>query len=85
MGSCSSDEGKPILLVFDCISLGKHEISTMDGLKLKKVLEELSRRIRVPQSYIDEVLYKYEPLNKHQKIRDLDLQNGSVLLVKFKD
>ena len=55
----------------------------MDGLKLKRVLEELSRRIRVPTSRIGDVLYKYEPLNKSSKIKDLNLPNRAVLLVKF--
>ena len=83
MGNCGKDEGKPILLVFDCISFGKHEITTMDGLKLKRVLEELSRRIGIPQSKIKEILYKYEPLDKHKTIKDLNLPPGAVLTVKF--
>ena len=69
-------EGKPIVLVFDCISYGKHEINCMDGLTLKKVLGELSRRIRLPQSKIVDVQYRYESLNKAKKIRELNLPLG---------
>ena len=82
MGICG-DEGKPILLVFDCMSYGTHEIVTKDGVKLKQPLEELSRRIRVRQSRIGDVLYKYEPLNKHRKIRELNLPTGAVITVKI--
>ena len=83
MGNCGCDEGKPILLVFDCLSFGTHEITTMDGLRLKKVLGELSRRIRVPESRIGDVLYKYSPLDKSSKIKDLHIPTGSVLNVKI--
>ena len=82
MGNCG-DEGKPILLVFDCMSFGTHEIFTKDGVKLKKPLEELSRRIRLPQSRIGGVLYNYELLNKNRKIRELNLPTGAVLTVKI--
>ena len=84
MGNCGcGSDGKPILLIFDCISFGTHEIYTMDGLKLKKAVEELSKRIRVPLSKITEVLYKYDPLNISKKIKDLNLPSGAVLSVKF--
>ena len=85
MGNCGDNEGKPIVLVFDCISYGKHEINCMDGLTLKKVLGELSRRIRLPQSKIVDVQYRYESLNKAKKIRELNLPNWAVLLVKLSD
>ena len=81
MGICG-DDGKPILLVFDCVD-GVHEIYTMDGVKLKKPIEELARIKRIPLSKIAEVSYKYEPLNKNKKIRDLDLPSGAVLSVKI--
>ena len=83
MGNCGSDDGRPIVLVFDCISLGTHEISTMDGLKLKKAVDELARRLNVPSYYIKDVLYKYTLLDKYSKIRDLNLPDGAVLNVKF--
>ena len=83
MGNCGSDDGRPIILVFDCISLGTHEISTMDGLKLKKPIEELARRLNVPTYYIKDVLYKYNTLDKSAKIKDLNLPDGAVLSVKF--
>ena len=82
MGNCG-DEGKPILLVFDCMSFGTHEIVAKDGEKLKKPLEELSRRIRLPQSKIGGVLYNYELLNRNRKIRELNLPTGAVLTVKI--
>ena len=83
MGNCGSDEGKPILLVFDCISFGTHEIKTMDGLKLKNVVDELAKRINVPSRYIGDILYKYDTLDKYKKIRDLNIPYGAILIVKF--
>ena len=50
MGNCGRDDGKPILLVFDCLSYGTHEITTMDGLKLKK---PLLNKFRILSSYSD--------------------------------
>ena len=83
MGNCGEDEGRPILLIFDCNTYGTHEISTMDGLKLKIVLEELCRRIRIPTSNIKDVLYKNNSLSKQTKIRNLNLPAGAVLTVKI--
>ena len=83
MGNCGRDDGKPILLVFDCLSYGTHEITTMDGLKLKKPLEELSRRIGIPENKIGDVKYKYATLDKLSKIRKLNLPTGAVLSVKI--
>ena len=57
----------------------------MDGLTLKKVLRELSRRIRLTQSKIVDVQCRYESLKKDKKIRELNLHNWAVLLVKFSD
>ena len=83
MGNCGSDEGNPTILTFDCISLGKHEINTMDGLKLKNALDELSRRLNIPAYKIGDVVYKYTVLDKYKKIRDLNLPPDAVLIVKF--
>ena len=80
-----NDEGNPIVLVFDCISLGTHEIQTGDEVKLKDVLKRLSKIINTPVSKIDKVLYNYSPLDKNQKIKDLGIPSGGVLQVKFKD
>ena len=82
MGICGS-EGDPIFLTFDCISYGTHGIYTKDGIQLKKVLEDLSKRIRVPRRKIFNVLYNYESLNTNSKIKDLNLPQGAVLLVKI--
>ena len=83
MGNCGGDEGRPIFLIFNCNPYGTHEISTMDGLKLKQVLEELCRRIRKSTSNIKDVVYKDKSLNKYTKIRDLNLPNEAVLTVKM--
>ena len=80
-----SDHGNPIMLVFDCISLGKHEIQTYDGYKLKTVLKTLSKRINTPVSKIASVNYNYSPLNNNSTISQLGLNSGAVLQVKFKD
>ena len=81
----NSDNGNPILLVFDCISLGTHEIQTTDGVKLKNVLKRLSKRINTPISKIGDVKYNYSPLNKNEKIYELGLKSGAVIQVNFKD
>ena len=83
MGNCGGDDGKPILLVFDVLGYGTHEISTMDGLKLKTVLEELARRIRVRPSRIGDVQYRYGMLDRSKKIKDLNIPNGGVISVKI--
>ena len=86
MGSmCNFEEGDPITLVFDCISLGKHEINTMDGVKLKDPLKVLCKRINTPYSKIGDVSYNYTPLNKDEIIKNLGLKHGNVLAVKFKE
>ena len=79
------DYGQPIMLVFDCIAKGKHEINTTDGLTLNSVLKTLSRRINTPLYQIGDVSYNYTPLNKGATIRNLGLRSGAVLSVKFKD
>ena len=84
MGSCGF-EGDPIYLTFDCRSYGTHGINTKDGIQLRKVIEELSKRIRVPRRKISSVLYNYEALNTDRKIKDLKLPPGAVLLVKIAD
>ena len=86
MGTCCNDDkGKPIQLVFDCLSYGRHEIITYDKLKLKKALDILSKRIKVPTSQIHEVQYNYSALNINTPIYQLNIPSGGVLLVKFKD
>ncbi len=80
-----NDIGNPIMLVFDCISLGTHEIQTGDEVKLKNVLKRLSKIINTPVSKIANVLYNYSPLDKNQKIKDLGLPSGAVIQVKFQD
>ena len=77
-------DGEPILLVFDGISLGKHEINTMDGLKIKTVLQRLSKRIDVPVSQIGNVKYNYEVLDKNRTIKELNIPNGGVLSFELK-
>ena len=84
MGVCAYEEGEPIILVFDCISFGKHEIKTCDGVKLKRALDILSKRINIPSSKIKTVLYQYTELNKNTLIKYLGLSSGAVLTVKFK-
>ena len=84
MGVCAFDEGNPITLVFDCISLGKQEIVTKDGLRLNRVLETLSKIIRIPTSKIGNILYYYEVLDKKKTIKQLELKSGDVLFVKLK-
>ena len=81
----NSNKENPILLVFDCISLGTHEIQTTDQVKLKKVLERLSKRINTPLSKIGDVKYNYSPLDKNRKISELGLRSGAVIQVNFKD
>ena len=81
----NSDDGEPIVLVFDCISLGTHEIQTTDGTKLKKVVKRLSKRINTPMSQIKNVQYSYNPLDQNRTIRELGLKSGSVLQVKFNE
>ena len=80
-----NESGTPIMLVFDCISLGTHEIQTTDGTKLKKVVERLSKRINTPMSQIKNVQYNYSPLPLNSKISELGLKSGAVLQVKFND
>ena len=76
--------GDPILLVFDGVSLGKHEIDTMDGLKIKSVLQRLSQRIKIPVSQIGNVKYNYDIIDKNRTIKDLNLPNGAVLSFELK-
>ena len=80
-----NEEGNPIVLVFDCISLGTHEIQTGDEVKWKKVLKRLSKIINTPASKIANALYNYSPLDKNQKIKDLGLPSGAVIQIKFQD
>ena len=84
MGVCAFDEGNPIVLVFDCISFGKHEIKTKDGLRLQSAIDVLARRIQIPSSKIDNVFYSYEILDKRRIIRDFNLPSGAVLTIKLK-
>ncbi len=80
-----NDEGNPIVLVFDCIALGTHEIQTGDEVKLKKVLKRLSKIINTPVTKISSALYNYSPLDKNQKIKDLGVPSGGVIQIKFQD
>ena len=80
-----SDQGNPIQLVFDCVSLGTHEINTYDGVKLKNVLKTLSKRINTPVKQIGDVSYNYSALNKNCTLSELGLKSGAVLSVKLTD
>ena len=77
--------GNQVVLTFDCVALGTHEIQTSDSGRLNKVLDRLSKRIDTPVSKIREVCYNYTPLNRNCTISQLGLKSGSVLLVKFAD
>ena len=84
MGLCAYNEGNPITLVFDCISFGTHEIETKDLVRLKRVLKELSKIIKIPTSKIKNVLYQYQILDKRRTIKEMGLPSGAVLMVKLK-
>ena len=84
MGVCAYNEGNPITLVFDCISFGTHEIETKDLVRLKRVLKELSKIIKIPTSKIKNVLYQYQILDKRRTIKEMGLPSGAVLMVKLK-
>lgn len=81
---CFQEDGEPIIIVFDCVSLGTHEIKTYDGVRIKNALRLLSKRINVNVSQIDEVSYMYTVLDKNRKIREYNIPSGGVLNVKFK-
>ena len=83
MGICN--EGNSILLIFDCIGKGRHEINTFDGLTLNTVLKRLSKRINTPVSEIGNILYNYDVIDKSRTIRELNLPSGAVISVKFKE
>ena len=83
--SCGKGRKKPpVLLVFDCVEKGTHEINASSKKTLKSVLETLSKRINTPTSEIKEVQYSYESLDKKKTIGELNLHNGAVISVKFK-
>ena len=81
---CFQEERETITLVFDCVSLGTHEIKTYDGVRIKNVLRTLSKRINVNVSQIDQILYSYLSLDKNRKIREYNIPSGGVISVKFK-
>ena len=83
--SCANGRKKPpVLLVFDCVEKGTHEINTSSKKTLKSVLETLSKRINTPSSEIKDVQYSYESLDKKKTIGELNLRRGAVISVKFK-
>ena len=84
MGICK-EEGNPIVLVFDAVQKGKHEINTLDGIRLKKILNILSKRIDTPVSDITNILYNYNTLDLNRTASQLGLPSGAVILVKFKE
>ena len=84
MGICE-EEGNPIVLVFDAVQKGKHEINTLDGIRLKKILNILSKRIDTPVSDITNILYNYNTLDLNRTASQLGLPSGAVILVKFKE
>ena len=77
-------QGEKTKLVFDCVSYGKIEIKIGDLLKLKNAINRLSRIINVPISKMNEFLYNYEHLDTNRTIKELELKDGAVILVKFK-
>ena len=79
MGICAFDEGNPITLVFDCVSLGTHKIETKDGLSLRRIIGTLSKIIKIPSSKIGDILYYYDILDKKRTIRELGLSSGAIL------
>ena len=81
--SCAGEEGNPILLTFDCISLGTHEINVMDNLKLKNATDELARRLGISSNKIGDIYYNQNRLDKYTRIKDLNLPPGATLIVKF--
>ena len=81
---CFTESGEPIILVFDCLSLGTHEIKTYDEVRIKDVLKQLSKRINMNVSQIENVYYQYTPLDKNKKIKLYGIPSGGVIDVKFK-
>ena len=83
MGICDTDKGVQIVLNFNCITLGNHEIITTDGTKLKDSINQLAVKLNVRPYYIGKVYYNGKVLDKNKKIRELGLPNGAIISVTF--
>ena len=81
--SCAGEDGNPVVLTFDCISLGTHEIKVLDSYKLKGAADELARRLGIPSNRIADIYYNQNKLDKYSRIRDLNIPPGAPLIVKF--
>ena len=73
-----------IWLTFECF--GKGEIKDWEYVdaKLEKPLGEAIGKMGIKFSEIEEVTYQYMPLNYKKTLRELQIENGGILIIKLK-
>ena len=85
MGQTCTQEGKKtIWITFECF--GKGEIRDWEYVdaKLEKPLVKAIGKMGVKLSEIEEVTYQYMPVNCKKTLKELEIENGGILIIKLK-
>ena len=84
MGTCCHKEkGRKLWLAFECIGKGKEDIWTYEKSPLREPLLKVIKIMGINFAQINEVTYKYEPLNINNTIQQLNIPEGGVLTIKL--
>ena len=85
MGTCCHKEkGRKLWLAFECIGKGKEDIWTYEKSPLREPLLKVIKIMGINFAQINEVTYKYDPLNINNTIQQLNIPEGGVLTIKLK-
>ena len=82
--SCFRDKGRKLWLAFECIGKGKEDIWTYEKSPLREPLLKVIKIMGINFAQINEVTYKYDPLNINNTIQQLNIPEGGVLTIKLK-
>ena len=85
MGTCCHKEkGRKLWLAFECIGKGKEDIWTYEKSPLREPLLKVIKIMGINFAQINEVTYKYDPLNINNTIQQLNIPEGGVITIKLK-
>ncbi len=79
-----ADYGQQMWLVYECVGHGKEEIVTYEKISLKTSLKKAAQRMGIPLSSINQIQYRYNPLNLQSSALDNNIPNGGIILIKLK-
>ena len=82
--SCFRDKGRKLWLAYECVGKGKEDVWTFENSPLRESLKIATKKMEITFSQINEVTYRFEPLNINNTIQQLNIPEGGVITIKLK-